>query len=297
MAYYCVPSTESALILRNSAEALSVTFYSGETAGNADGAVTIGIVDANGDTVVAAGTATQAPGSGVYNYTLAGLTNLARLTATWSGTFGGNAMTFTTQHEITGGFYTTPPEVRAMDSISGETGVYPTSDLVKAITWATNIIDDYCGTSFVYRYHRDVHDGNNTSDLKLDNLFPQVVIAGSIGGVALTATQISNLNKYRSGVIRLKDDIWEFNNPGGGVVVNYEAGVVKTPPGDIAWAAQTLARYFLLEMLSRIPERATSIASEFGNIQLAQPGMNRPTDLPSVNTVLNRHRHRAPVAF
>ena len=297
MAYYCVPSSEAALIQRSSAETLSVTFYSGETATDADGAVTIGIVDAEGTTVVAAGTATTSAGSGVYTYTLAAQTNLNDLTATWSGTFGGNVMEFTTQHEIVGGFYASPSEIRAMDSISGETTTFPLADLVKAITWSSEVIDNYVGASFVYRFHRDVLDGNNQSDIKLTHPFPQVIISGSIGGTALTATQISDLNKYDSGVIRLKDDVWEFNNPGGGIKINYEAGISKTPPADIAWAARTLARYHLIEQVSRIPDRAISVQSEFGNIQLAQPGMNKPTPIPDVNVILNRHRHRPPVAF
>jgi len=49
--------------------------------------------------------------------------------------------------------------------------------------------------------------------------------------------------------------------------------------------------------VSAIPERAISINSEMGQIVLAQPGMNKPSDLPAVNTVLQRHRHRAPTAF
>lgn len=297
MAYYCVPSTESAMIQRNSAESLSVTFYSAETATDADGSVTIGIVDSAGNTVVSSGTATTSSGSGVYTYTLAGQSDLKDLTATWSGTFGSAAMEFTSQHEIVGGFYAAPSEVRAMTLISGESSTYPTADIVQAITWATEIIDDYVGTSFVYRYHRDVLDGTNSQDIKLASMFPQTVIAGSIDGTALTATQISNLNKYESGVIRLKDDVWEFSNPGGKCVIEYEAGVSKTPPADIAWAARTLARYHLIEQVSRIPDRAISVQSEFGNIQLAQPGMNKPSPLPDVNTILNRHRHRAPVAF
>ncbi len=298
MAFYCVPSTESALISRNSAETLSVTFYSAETATDEDSqSVTLGITNAAGTTIVAAGTAATRTATGVYGYSLAAQSDLSRLTITWSGTFGSNAMEFITQTEVIGGFYTTPAEVRSLDSLSGESSAYPTADLVSAITWATSIIDDYCGTSFVYRYHRDVLDGTDSDNIKLSQLFPQTILSGSIAGTALTATQISNLNKYTDGVIRLKDDTWTFTNPGGQVIVNYEAGVSKTPPPDIAWAARTLSRFYALELKNRIPSNAMSITNEFGNVALAQSGMNKPTPLPDVNTVLNRHRHRAPVIF
>jgi hypothetical protein len=296
MAYYAAPSSEGAFILRNAAETLSITAYSGETATDADGAVTVGIVDSEGQTVVASGTSATSAGSGVYTYALAAQSDLKDLTATWSGTWG-SAMEFTTQHEVVGGFYATPSEVRGLDSLDGETSAYPTADLVSAITWATSVIDDYCGCSFVYRFHRDVLDGTDSADLKLTQLFPQTILSGSIAGTALTATQINNLNKYRSGVLRLKDDTWTFTNPGGQVIVNYEAGFSKTPPPDIAWAARTLSRFYALELKNRVPSNAMSITNEFGNVQLAQPGMNKPTPLPDVNTILNRHRHRAPVMF
>ena len=154
MAYYANESAESRLILRNAAETLSVTFYSGETGTDADGAVTIGIVDEAGSTVVASATSTTSAGSGVYTYDLAAQSNLQRLTATWSGTWG-SAMTFDTSHEVVGGFLTTPAEVRAMASLAGETSTFSAADLVDAIAYATTIISDYCGASFVQLYERD----------------------------------------------------------------------------------------------------------------------------------------------
>jgi hypothetical protein len=282
MALYAVPSTESALLLRDAAETISISVYIGETLTNATGNVTIGIVDATGATVIAAGTATSTSATGVYEYTVPAQSNLKELTATWSGTWSGAASLLTTQHEVVGGFYTTPSEIRAMNMIEGESATYTLSDLVNSISYATEVIDSYVGVPFVYRYHRDVLDGTNHQDLKLTKMFPQVILAGSIGGTALTATQISNLNKYKSGVIRLKDDVWAFNNP---------------PPPDISWCARTVARFWLLEMNSRIPDQATSISSEFGNIQISQPGQNRPTGIQSVDTILNRYRQRAPSAF
>ena len=174
---------------------------------------------------------------------------------------------------------------------------FPTADLVEATTWAEAVIDDYCGTSFVYRYERDVLNGTGNDTIKLSRMFPRKIIAASIDGVALTADEISRIALHDSGVIVREDDIWEFTSPGKKVIIEYEAGVDKTPPPDIAWATRTLARYHLIEQVSRIPERALSISSEFGNIALSQPSMSKPTPLPDVNVILNRHRHRAPVAY
>ena len=102
MAHYVAPSTESALILRNSAETITATFYNGETASNVStGSMTVGIVDTHGNTIVSSGTATTSSSTGVYEVTLAAQADLKRLITTWSGTFS-TAMTFLTQHEVVG---------------------------------------------------------------------------------------------------------------------------------------------------------------------------------------------------
>lgn len=297
MAYYVQPSSESSKVLRYASEDIQVTFYSGETPTSVStGSLTIGMVDEWGRVVVPAGTATTNTGTGVYSYLLEAQTDLKRITTTWSGTFG-QAKQFTTQHEVVGGFYSTPIEVRNMDSISGETSTFPTADLVEATTWAEAVIDDYCGTSFVYRYKRDVLDGTGTDTIKLSKMFPRKILAASIDGTALTSDELSKISLYDSGVIVREEDVWERTPEGKKVVIEYEAGISKTPPPDIAWAAKTLARYHLIEQVSRIPDRALSISSEFGNIALSQPSMTKPTPLPDVNVILNRHRHRAPVAY
>ena len=297
MAYYADASAESRLILRDAAETLSVTFYSAESAVDADGAVTVGIVDEAGATVVASGTSTTSAGSGVYTYPLAAQSDLKRLIVTWTGTFGGDSMDFDTYAEVVGGFYCTPAEVRAMPEIVGESATFGAADIVDAIGYATQIVDDYCGASFVQRYERDVLNGTNSDTLMVSKMFPTTIISASIDGTALTSAKIAEVAKFDNGQLVRKSDIWAFTQPGNGVIVEYEHGASTHAPNDIRWAARTLARFHLLEQVSRIPDRATQVQSDFGSITLSQPGMNRPTSLPPVNTVLNRHRHRAPTAF
>ena len=298
MAYYADPSTDSRYVLRMSAETLSITAYSGETASDADGSVTVGITDAAGDTVVPSGTSTTSAGSGVYSYVLQAQSDLKKVTVTWSGTWGGTAMEFTTTTEVVGNFYATPAEVRALDMISGEASTFPAAHLVGAINYATAVIDDYCGASFVQRYQRDVLNGTDSQSIRVTQLFPETLLAASIDGTALTASEISNTALFEDGTMTRKSDTWTYTTPGNKVIIEYEHGIAATAPEDIRWAARTLARYHLLEQLSRIPDRATSINSEFGQIVLSQPGgLNRPTPLNDVNVILNRHRHRGPVAF
>lgn len=69
-------------------------------------------------------------------------------------------------------------------------------------------------------------------------------------------------------------------------------------PEVIRWCVRTLARQYVLDHVSRIPDRALQLQSEFGSIQLAQAGGNwRPTSLPEVNAKLNLYRARLPFIF
>ncbi|QAX94001.1 hypothetical protein SEA_EURATIS_6 [Streptomyces phage Euratis] len=69
-------------------------------------------------------------------------------------------------------------------------------------------------------------------------------------------------------------------------------------PETIRWCVRTLARQYVLDHVSRIPDRALQLQSEFGSIQLAQAGGYwRPTSLPEVNAKLNMYRVRLPFIF
>src|SRR6266498_3629859 len=130
-------------ILRDTGATLGVTFYSGETAQNADGAVTVTITRDDG-TAVVTGAATTNAGTGVYQYVLAPQTNLDLLTAAWSGSFGGVAQKITTRIEVAGGFYVSIPEIRALPGLTSTTS-FPTDKLKKARDWFENLAEAYCG--------------------------------------------------------------------------------------------------------------------------------------------------------
>lgn len=70
-----------------------------------------------------------------------------------------------------------------------------------------------------------------------------------------------------------------------------------SPPARIRWAVRTLARQWLTDLHSRLPDRATRLVSEFGETTLAQAGGPfRPTSLPEVNAALNAYLNR-PLIF
>jgi hypothetical protein len=69
-------------------------------------------------------------------------------------------------------------------------------------------------------------------------------------------------------------------------------------PETIRWCVRTIARQYVLDHVSRIPDRALQLQSEFGSIQLAQAGGTwRPTSIPEVNARLNLYRARLPFIF
>jgi hypothetical protein len=71
--------------------------------------------------------------------------------------------------------------------------------------------------------------------------------------------------------------------------------IANPAPEGLRWCVRQMARQMCLDGVSRIPDRALQLQSEFGSIQLAQAGGNwRPTALPEVNARLNRYRVRLP---
>ncbi|MGO1050739.1 hypothetical protein [Crossiella sp. CA198] len=69
----------------------------------------------------------------------------------------------------------------------------------------------------------------------------------------------------------------------------------EPPPVAIRWAVRTIARQWLVDLHSRVPDRMLSLTTEFGTTSLAQAGGAwRPTSLPEVNAVLGRYRDRPP---
>ncbi|WP_330174554.1 hypothetical protein OG875_13970 [Streptomyces sp. NBC_01498] len=73
---------------------------------------------------------------------------------------------------------------------------------------------------------------------------------------------------------------------------------VDAAPETIRWCVRRIARQYVLDLVSRVPDRALQLQSEFGSIQLAQAGGDwRPTSLPEVNAQLNRYRVRLPFIF
>lgn len=187
--------------------------------------------------------------------------------------------------------YTTVNEVRAMDAMD-DTSIRET-DLSEGIEWAEEIIDTYTGTSWTHKpFSARVGATHQGSALLRDDqnrpiLFPRTITSVTEDGVAVN---YSSWKLYPHGIV-IRDGAFF-----GDTIIEGTAGITATPPIDIRWCARTLARQYVIDLASRIPDRALNMQTEFGYINLAQPGTHpdRPTALPEVNARLALRRQRPP---
>ena len=184
--------------------------------------------------------------------------------------------------------YCTRAELRALDGL-GDSSVHSDADLDIAIVFAKETIDDYCGTSFgsvvsaAFDSFSVTVDGTGHDNVKLRGLsgalvmFPRTITAASVDGVAVP-------------------DSVTYTLRGLNVVISGTAGFTDEPSASIAWAARSIARFWLVSLNSRTPERALQLTTSDGSFEMrAQAGGNaaRPTAMPDVNAVLSRNRHGA----
>lgn len=175
--------------------------------------------------------------------------------------------------------YTTLSEVRGLDGLDDET-LFPDSVLNDAIAFAEELILDYCGpwapTSITLTFQ-----GSGTDVVTLG-------ISGvrSLDSLTVNGTSaVLGASVTYEGVLTLADIAYADDL----IVVTVTAGYQASAPERLSWAARTIARQYVLDLVRRTPDRALSVASEYGTVQLAQAGgVGRPTNMPDVNAVLQR---------
>ena len=195
-----------------------------------------------------------------------------------------------TEVEVLGARLCSVLEVRSLDGME-DLVTFPTAVVAEAIRWAEDVVADFCGSMWVPRLGVDLFRlplrEANRDRVALSSPLAESIRWVSIDGVPETDLSVYHLEDFGVSLFR------DYRFPRSvSVEVGYEHGPTSAPEG-VRWAARTLARHYLLALESRIPDRALSIQSDFGNIMLAQPGaVGRPTALPEVNAVLARYRVR-----
>lgn len=118
--------------------------------------------------------------------------------------------------------------------------------------------------------------------LELPDIYPQRPISITVGGTALTQTELDALAVYETGHV-VSEHPWATGRQN--IVVDYEHGLAQVPQ-DLHDAALLVAKATLTS--PAVPDRATSISTDTGNFRLTIAGKDGPTGFPTVDAALAR---------
>lgn len=271
-------------ILANTQATLDVVF----SAGDADGTVTVTVVDAAGTTVTSGDATLDTGTAGRYTFPLPPQPQVAALTVTWAGAWGGVSQQIDTEADIVGAHLFTLAELRDFaDQALADTATYPDSLLSQKRDEIAEFFERECHVSFIPRYRRDRLAGDGSTILWLPKPRVSQVFAVSIDDVALDAASLALVDVDEDGQLhRAAGWPWSRNR---NILVEYEHGW-RRPPAKINEAAKLLARY---ELVSRdINDRAISLSNDLGTVRLSVPGQNYPTGIPTVDAALSRYQEQ-----
>lgn len=299
-------------IIVGQAKAVTFTTYSAGTATDL-GTITIGIVDANGDTVVSSGTAVTDNGNGTYSYTITAPAdvNVYYVTLTEAG---GDA--FTLPIEVVGAVLFTENDARTFGAKANGTAPlataaeYSDAMLNRARDQITDELEAWTGRSWVPRYCRRVLAGRGTEELWLADGDPRTsageplhrpgsitdvrkIIAVTVGGTAITAANV-HIDKTTGRLWRTDGVFSSYTSSSPyNVVVEYVYGL--DPWVD---AARRIGLLLAVDRLvpSAISDRATSFTDELGTLRFETPGrFGNVSTLPEVNHWVKAHSMRVPI--
>lgn len=287
-------------ILRAAPATLTLSTYDANgTLADASNPVTVGVTRSDGTVLAAAGTATgHTASSGIYTVALTAVhtSALNRLTATWTAADGS---TWTTYHDVVGGYTFSIAEARASDASLRDATKYPDALIVATRAEVEDELEMITDRAFVPRYSRLQLNGSGTNVMNLTPTDVRAVRsarmypAGDLTSTfytALTTAQINGLVVTTDGVVT-RTDYRGWNEGIGNVVFEVEYGL-DTPPADLKRAILTRLRSRLNMPLSSTPDRASSIAmGELGVYRLDMPEAYK-TGIPEVDAVYDRYSNR-----
>lgn len=291
------------ILLNTGPTTLTKTFYEDGVAAD-PGTVTIGIVDANGDSVVTSGTATSGTGTNPRTYALAIQVQVNVLYVTW--TRSDTTANFRDVVEVIGHQLFSLAEARAFDGAAmTNTTKYPNADIVAERIRITDLLEQWTGRSWITRYCRIEAPGSGTRDLSLRTARRVASNGETVGGAGYrvginaiiraddgsTITVADVQADAYTGTLTRLDSTWQTpsSDDPRNVVVEYEYG---TPYIDAG--VDRIALLLLGDRLikSAIPAGAISYQGEEGAMQLVREGgpHQNLTRLPEVNAWIAAHR-------
>lgn len=273
-------------VVRGTAATLSVTFASDETPTDADGLVTVTVTSDDGSVIVT-DAATVHAGTGRYTYTLPPQSAVKRLELAWTGTFGGVAQTLGTEAEVVTKRLFSYADARAFDTVIADATKYPTATLERVRTEVEDEFEQICGRAFIGRWGlTDVIGGGSAVLRRLAHYDMQLLLGGTVAGVALTNGEISAVTVIDDDLLRRGAGVWvELAR----VRLFYEYGLLDVDP-IVKRAALRRTRYVLTADHAGKMDRATRMDTPEGtSYDLATPGRDGwETGIPDVDSVLER---------
>ena len=279
------------------------------------GAVTYGIVDADGSVVVAAGTAATKNGSGATtNYTViltvANLAAVGELAVTWTRTDTGASLPPDTV-SIVGSVLFAEDEARTFKTVGGITVLsdasdYPDQTIAEGRYLVTEFLERRASVSFVRRYGRVELEGDGSKIASLRQAMrthggpgfrrrPLALVHASVGGTALTAAEISKVHadRLRGRFTRYDGNVWnagDTDQPPLNVVLGYEYGHEEVP-----WEISDAALRLLVRSVvpSDVSSRAASLSNEDGSLRFLFPGVFSPTGIPVIDKIIGAYDEAA----
>lgn len=273
-------------------------------------AVTVGIVDAAGATVVAAGTATTDNNNGTYSYQLANQTAVKHLTATWTRTDTGATMQSVL--EVVGGQVFSESDARSFDgSAMASTTAYTDAKIAEERDRITDLLERWTGVSWISRYCRVELRGTGRQDIYLGDGRRRGTLGQQVGGqafnteiVAVQSVTVAGSSVSPSSVevdrltgrLYLSSGVWTGSSSGDvlNVVVEYEYGQATVTEG-VDRIGLLLLRDRLVLNDADVGRRATSYTSELGTWRFDTPGRGgNVSSIPEVNEWVKTHSRQTP---
>lgn len=259
---------------------ISATFRAASGSPATAGTVTVGVVDWDGTTVLAAGTATT-ESSGVYTVALpaSAVASVTQLTATWTAT----GRVVTTKVDVVGSRLVWPDEFTSAPGLSYSS--YSAQQVSDAIAWFEDLAYRHCGWSPIERFRQATVRAGWGSYFMLPDHYVLDLI-----GVTWQAAGVAD-------VVATAPELALFEVGGAGEVIGaystQKALVAYThgnPDGarDLHDAALDAVRIHLQESSAGRP--AISINDGLSVTRFSTAGPGRPTGIPEVDEVLNANR-------
>ena len=279
---------------------LTKTWYEDGTATDV-GAVTIGVTDANGDTVVASATSTTNNGDGTYTYSLGDQTEPNLLIVTWTRSDGnGDLVDFI---EVVGSRLFTEAGFRAFnDDQFSSTARYSDSAIADARDAVTEQLERWTGVGWAQRYARVELAGSGTNTQHLTDGWCrtstgvplnrpgrlQTINSVISATVSSTSQTVSTITIHGSHLVKTSTWSSATTNDPLNVTVEYTYGH--------PYLVDSVDRIAMLLAADRLREtalssRATTWSDELGTYRFETPGRaGNVSTIPEVNEWVKAHR-------